>query len=168
MDYEALYAVLRDALSRIDHMRFFESELGFQGELRAQLERLNLRALLPEGSIIEQEHQKTLQAHRMTIRPDIIIHEPFDPRRHADRTQGNVAVIELKLRASEAKAAGDFESLGQMLDVLHYPVGIFINIGSPRTHSILVPGALRGRIVCYAVWLQDGKTQLVEQRTVEK
>jgi hypothetical protein len=168
MDYEALFAVLSKALALISHPRFFDNELGFQGELRAQLERLDLKALLPEGSIIEQEHQKTLVAHGLTIRPDIVIHEPFDRARHADRTEGNVAVIELKLRASEAEASGDFESLGQMLDVLEYPVGIFINIGSERTHSDLVPAALRGRIVCYAVWLQDGKPQLVEQRTGAK
>ncbi len=165
IDYEELYLKLRTALTSIDHLRFFESELGFQGELRAQMERLNLIALLPAGSIIEQEHQKTLVAHGLTIRPDIVIHQPYDPARHPDRTFGNVAVIELKRGATAGMAIGDFESLGQMLNVLGYPVGIFINIGSRRTHADLVPVELRGRVVCYAVWLQGGKPQVVEQRT---
>ena len=149
MDHEAILARMHEALASISHPRFFQNERGFQGELRAKLEVLRLAELLPKGSIVELEHQKTLLAHRMTIRPDLIIHEPFDEACHSDRTQGNIAVVELKPNASEAEASGDFESLGRMLDVLRYPVGIFINIGSNRTHATLVPAALRGRIVCF-------------------
>ena len=38
-----------------------------------------------------------------------------------------------------------------MLNVLQYPVGIFINIGNANTHAELVPAEGQERIVRYAV-----------------
>jgi hypothetical protein len=58
---------------------------GFQGQLLVELWK-RIPTYLPSDSvIIEQEHQKTLDRHGLTIRPDIIIHEPFDPARHTSR-----------------------------------------------------------------------------------
>jgi hypothetical protein len=47
--------------------------------------------------------------HGLAIRPDIIIHEPFDPSRHRSRRDRNVAVMELKRAATAEKAAADLE-----------------------------------------------------------
>lgn len=152
-------AGVRDALQSITAPRLFETERGYQGALLGQLDR---RLQLPARVILEQEYQKQAGRHGVTIRPDIIIHEPFDPERYADRTQGNVAVIELKLRATAAEAADDFKSLGLMMDVLHYPLGVFINIGANRTWAELLPQALQGRVVCFAVFLQDTVVTVVE------
>lgn len=152
-------ASVRDALQSITAPRLFETERGYQGALLAQLDR---RLQLPERVVVEQEYQKQAGRHGLTIRPDVIIHEPFDPERFTDRTQGNVAVIELKLRSTAAAAADDFKSLGLMLDVLRYPLGVFINIGAERTWAELLPQALRGRVVCFAVHLQDTTVTIVE------
>ena len=62
-------------------------------------------------AIIEQEYQKQMSAHGFRIRPGIIIHEPFDPSLHACRSDGNIAVIELKINASVSEAIEDFNSL---------------------------------------------------------
>jgi len=152
-------AGVRDALQSITAPRLFETERGYQGALLGQLDR---RLQLPARVIVEQEYQKQAGRHGVTIRPDIIIHEPFDPERFADRTQGNVAVIELKLRSTAAEAADDFMSLGLMLDELRYPLGIFINIGAERTWAELLPQALHGRVACFAVRLQDTAVTVVE------
>lgn len=157
-----IIASLIESLSAISAPRFFESERGFQGELLVQLSR---RLQLSDSTIIEQEYQKKLKAHGLRIRPDIIIHEPFNPELHATRTEGNFAVIELKLDATPEAAAEDFNSLAAMLEALHYPIGVFINIDSATTHSNLVPDNVRGKIVCFAVHVEDGKTVVIEERT---
>lgn len=157
-----LIASLSESLAAISAPRFFESERGFQGELLVQLSK---RLQLSDNTIIEQEHQKKLAAHRVKIRPDIIIHEPFNPERHMARTEGNFAAIELKLKASSEAAAEDFNSLSVMLEVLQYPIGFFINIGSATTHCNLVPDSIRGKIVCFAVYVAEGRTVVIEERT---
>jgi hypothetical protein len=156
-----IIACIRDSLSAITAPRFYQTERGFQGELLVQLSR---RLPLLDQEIVEQEHQKRLRDHGLTIRPDIIIHEPFDPARHAARTEGNRAVMELKLNATRAEAAEDLESLAVMIQVLRYPLGVFVNIASSVTYADLVPRAARGRVVAFAVTLKDGKPSLIEER----
>lgn len=74
-------------------------------------------------------------------------------------------MVELKLKATATQAAEDFKSLEAMIQVLRYPLGVFINIGSDVTHSALVPEGVRGRVVAFAVELRDGKSHVVEERT---
>lgn len=74
----------------------------------------------------------------------------------SEQLSGNLAVMELKLKAAPAEAIADFESLGLMLGRLRYRFGIFINIISTSTHTDLVPTAVRNRVVCFAVALSDG------------
>jgi hypothetical protein len=157
-------ACVREALTAINAPRFFETERGFQGELLVQLAQ---RLPLSSQEILEQEYQKRLREHGLCRRPDIIIHEPFDAARHASRTEGNCAVLELKLNATPASAVEDFQSLGEMIQILHYPLGLFVNIGSTTTYAELVPESARDRVVAYGVALVDGKTQVVEKRTYE-
>src|SRR5256886_12182198 len=108
-------ACLRESLAAITAPRFFQTERGYQGALLTQLTGC---LQLPDYGIVEQEYQKKARLHSLTVRPDIIVHEPFNPDRHGARTEGNVAVVELKLRATPADALADFESLRAMLDVL--------------------------------------------------
>lgn len=162
MNQAALLASISDALGAITHPRFFETERGFQGELLVQLTR---RVVLSDQAILEQEYPKRAAAHGLTCRPDIFIHEPYNPSHHADRTEGNVAVVELKLRATAEKASEDFKSLADMIRVLHYPLGIFINIDSVATYGELVPEDVRGRIVSFAVARREGKIEVIEERT---
>ena len=68
------------------------------------------------------------------------------------------------MRATAAEAAEDFTSLVEMIAVLHYPLGIFVNIASTETYADLVP-EVRGRVVAFAVTLQKGKVHLIESQT---
>lgn len=165
MDTETLLVHIHGALGTISHPRFYETERGFQGALLGALAQTIPDHVLPPGAQIEQEYQKRLGAHGLTVRPDIIIHEPFDETRHASRQDGNIAVIELKLNASKAEARGDFESLEKMMVALNYPVAIFINIASEQTHAALVSDASKGRLTCFAVSIRDGHAHVIEERT---
>ncbi|WP_341314534.1 hypothetical protein WN982_04245 [Paraburkholderia sp. IMGN_8] len=162
MEHEMLIRNFRDALSSIAEPRLFETERGFQGALLAELHRL---VPLPVGTVIEQEYQKRLQVHGLSQRPDIIIHEPFDPTRHRTPAEGNHAVVELKLQATRAQAIVDFGKLCVIMDVLEYPLAIFVNVGSPVNHVEASPPALRGRLVCFAVWKEGASVKVIEDRT---
>ena len=160
MDKEFLLRKICQALEAIPHPYFEMNELGFQGQLLTQLDRQIPQHLLPPGALLQQEYQKTMAMHQLEIRPDIIIHEPFDAARHRSRKDGNVAVIELKRTASKSDARGDFESLLGMLDVLEYPMGVFINIGSQETYAGLIPPAADGRITCLAASLIENRVRI--------
>lgn len=160
MDYDALLVHIEAALRSIMHPRFYETERGFQGAFLAALQRAIPDHLLPHGAVVEQEYQKRLEQHGLTIRPDIIIHEPFDPVRHRTRQDGNVAVIELKLDASRGAAQDDFASLLTLMDALSYPAGVFINIASDATHVDAMPDSAKGRITCFATALGEGSVHI--------
>lgn len=128
----------------------------------AELSRLLPRQHLPAGAIIEQEYQKTIDRHKLAIRPDLIIHKPFDAARHNSPRDGNIAVMELKLKATKKEAGEDFESLLKMMTLLNYPMAVFINIGSQKTHADLIPESAKGRITCFAVSLVKGAVQVIQ------
>ncbi|MDP9876555.1 hypothetical protein J2W25_001583 [Variovorax boronicumulans] len=151
METEKLLGHVEAALAGIKHPAFFEDERSFQGELLVMLRKTIPDHVLPEGAVIQQEYQKRLATHGLRIRPDIIIHAPYDPSRHGGRDEGNFLVIALKRQASAAKAAEDFTSLGRMMDVLNYPAGVFINIASLKTHAEVLPPELKDRITCFAI-----------------
>ena len=155
---DELIACVIESLAAITAPRLFQTERGYQGALLAQLDR---RLRLPDHAIVEQEYQKQAGVHGLTIRPDIVIHEPFNPARHAGRAEGNLAVIELKRKATPADAVADFESLRSMLELLRYRVGIFVNIDADTTHAELVPASIRGRVVCFAVALVNGRADVI-------
>ena len=165
MNRYELLTHIRESLASISTPRFFQTERGYQGALLAQLNNRIPKHVLPKGAIVEQEYQKSLARHGLRIRPDIIIHEPFDQSRHADRAEGNIAVIELKLSASQAEACDDFKSLAAMIDLLHYPVGIFVNIGASQTHAGFVQPEMKDRIVSFAVVLNNGHVQVTQSGT---
>ena len=160
IERDDLLACVAESLAAITTPRLFQTERGYQGALLAQLDR---RLRLPDHAIVEQEYQKQAGLHGITIRPDIIIHEPFEPARHDARTEGNLAVLELKLRATPVEAVADFESLGMMLNILRYRFAVFVNIGAATTHADLVPADLRDQIACFAVTLDNGAAKVVSR-----
>ncbi len=163
MDSSALLAVVRESLRGITAPRLFETERGYQGALVAELsKRLFALSIAEQGALVEQEYQKRLRDHGLAIRPDIIVHEPFDPLRHASRTEGNHAVFELKHRASAAEARADFDSLLSMMQILSYPLGVFVNIDSDNTHFTHVPDNVPGRLVAFAVSLRNSNIVITE------
>ncbi|WP_250487002.1 hypothetical protein [Caballeronia sp. GaOx3] len=161
MDQKFLLDLIITALGRIRTPRFFESERGFQGALLAELKPLIPVEAQGDEAIIEQEYQKRLDSHGVRLRPDIIIHEPFDDSKHSSRRDGNYLVIELKLRANAKAAAGDFESLAEMIDVLEYRSAVFINIASAEKFSDLIPERFKDRITAISVLLDNGNVQIV-------
>ncbi len=132
MDTDRLLEIVRAALASITHPRLYETERGFQGELvsnlNVRLDDIGLGRLL-----VEQEYQKVIELHGFKTRPDIIIHIPFEESDFENPRQGNYVVFELKLRATQKEAFGDFDKLEQMGEFLDYPFGFFINIDASDT-----------------------------------
>jgi hypothetical protein len=154
----AILHAFRESLLAVSHPRFFETERGFQGQLLVEL---NSR-LQCEGSVVEQEYQKRMRDHGLTIRPDIIAHVPFDPELHRSRREGNFVVVELKLRADQEAAFEDFGNLALMCAKLDYPLGIFVNIDSDATHLEQFDGDLKSRLHAFAVRLVDRRVAIYE------
>lgn len=157
--------VFRQAIAAIKEPRFYESERGYQGELLVELSmRLRNDTHFPGNPILEQEYQKRSKDHGMTIRPDLILHIPFERGDFSSHREGNFVAIELKLRASEGEAKEDFESLLKIENALDYPLVIFLNIDSDNAYAHACPqeiAADRGRdsVLCCKTGERNGKNQ---------
>jgi hypothetical protein len=146
------------ALRAVSTPRFFDTERGYQGEFLAELHAA-LRAIgMPGGAILEQEAQKTLAAHGINIRPDLIVHVPTVAG--GNRAVGNFTVFEFKLRGGPRKAQEDFDNLDAIIGALNYPLGVFVNINSTRTQAATYAGPYRDRIHFFAVRRVDGAVQV--------
>lgn len=162
MDKEQLLSAVVASLTAVNAPHYYEDERGFQGEFYAQLHHRLRDMVLPEGAMLREEYQKKLSQHRLRIRPDIILHEPFNPDRHRGRDDGNHAVMELKRRATRRTADDAFASLIAMIATLNYPLGVFINVDSSRTWAELVPETYRPHIICLVVSLgENGAPQVL-------
>ncbi|ERE17472.1 MULTISPECIES: hypothetical protein [Chromobacteriaceae] len=166
MDRVTFLEYLTTALRAITTPRFYETERGFQGALQVELMRVIPEDFLPDKVIIEQEYQKRLSAHGLAIRPDIILHDPFDPSRHHSPRDGNIAVMELKRAATAGNAAADIRNLVRMMEILEYPLAIFLNIASEVTYANAVPAEWREQIVCFAVSLRNAEVHVVRSDMV--
>ncbi|MFZ0270330.1 MAG: hypothetical protein WAL34_00645 [Acidobacteriaceae bacterium] len=149
--------LLRQALENIREERFFQDERGFQGALLQELSQRVAHGAFPGDPIIEQEYQKRLPLHKIRIRPDIIIHVPFERGIAEERYEGNFVAMELKRRATTKRAKEAFANLVQMKRKLHYPLTIFINIDSVQTHAAVCPKSIAGQTACFSVRLEDGR-----------
>jgi hypothetical protein len=156
LDKKGFLALFIEALEAIKEPRFFESERGYQGELLAALRNRIARAHFPGDPIVEQEYQKTIPAHGLRIRPDLIIHIPFDRGFTRDRKEGNFIAVELKRRANEKKARAAFENLRQIKEALDYPLTLFVNIDSANPCAEFCPDSIAVQTPCVAVKLEDG------------
>lgn len=153
---DELLNIIRDSLAAIIHPRFYETERGFQGEFLTKLN-LRLPSLQWKGAIVEQEYQKRMKYHGTGIRPDIIIHVPFEVLRHSSRREENFVVFELKLNAGANEALPDYNNLSKMCEVLGYPLGVFINIGASSAHLNEYQGPHRKKLHAFAVRLHGGQ-----------
>lgn len=165
MDKDSFLNAFRDSLKAINKKRFFFTERGYQGRLLSELDkRLKIKKIFPGDIVVEQEYQKTLEKHRINLRPDIIIHVPYRDKIHHSRRYGNYVVIQLKLNASKKRATEDFEKLNSMFDKnkLDYSLGIFLNINSDKTFFNSYSGDYKDRLHCFAVKLSDNKVLIYE------
>jgi hypothetical protein len=156
LDKELFLTLFIEALRAIREPRYFNTERGYQGELLAELRNRIEAAKLPGDPIVEQEYQKTIPRHGLTIRPDIIIHIPFDRGVTESRRQGNFVAVELKRRADKRLAEDAFDNLRQIKEALDYPLTIFVNIDSSDTYAEICPGEISAQTACIAVRLEDG------------
>jgi hypothetical protein len=150
--------LLRQSLENIREEQLFKDERGFQGALLQELGRRLPEGVRPEDPMLQQEYQKRLLRHGIRIRPDIVIHVPFERGVTKNREEGNVAAMELKRRATNKTAKGAFGNLVKMKKALKYPLTIFINIDSDETHVALCPKSIAGQTVCFSVRLEDGRS----------
>lgn len=155
---EKFLTALRQSLENMREARFFQDERGFQGALLQELSQRVAHGAFPGDPIIEQEYQKRLPLHKIRIRPDIIIHVPFERGVAEGRDEGNFVAVELKRRATAKKAKEAFASLAQMKKSLKYPLTIFINIDSAQTYVALCPKSIAGQTACFAVRFEDGRS----------
>jgi hypothetical protein len=153
---DAFLLTLQEALQSIREERLFQDERGYQGELLQEVGRRLERGSLPGDPIIQQEYQKRLPLHGIRIRPDIIIHVPFDRGLAESRDEGNFVAIELKRRAAPKAARKAFANLARMKRALKYPLTIFINVDSKQTHFEICPNGIVNQTVCFAVKLENG------------
>ena len=159
---DELLNIIRESLVAVTHPRFYETERGFQGAFLAELGR-RIPALQWKGAIVEQEYQKRMRDHGINIRPDIIIHVPFEGGHHSSRREGNFVVFELKLNASPEEALPDYEHLSNMCEILGYPLGIFININSSDPHLHLYHGPHKEKLHAFAVRIQVDQVEVREE-----
>jgi hypothetical protein len=157
-----LLNIVRESLSVISNPRFYETERGFQGALLTELN-LRLPSLSLKGAIIEQEYQKRMPEHGFRIRPDIIIHVPFEEDRHNSRREGNIVAFELKLNANQDDAFKDYENLSKMCEVLGYPLCIFINIASSTTFLNQYQGSHKEKLHAFSVCLDSNQVRVKEE-----
>lgn len=155
-DRERFLGLLRQALEDIREERFFQDERGFQGALLQELRQRLAHGAFPGDPIIEQEYQKRLPLHKIRIRPDIIIHVPFERGVAEERYEGNFVAMELKRRATAKRAKEAFANLAQMKKALKYPLTIFINIDSEETHAASCPKSISSQTACFAVRFEEG------------
>lgn len=161
-------AALQESLQNIVEPAFYRDERGFQGELLQKLNACLGHGVLPEDSVIQQECQKRSRDHGIKIRPDIIVHIPFERGVVKGHDQGNFIAIELKRKATSKQASQAFVSLTKMKKVLKYPLTVFINVDSANTHVAMCPKSIAEQTLCFAVWLHDGKPIVkMEQYGVE-
>lgn len=164
MDKETFLNIFRDSIRAITDSRYFSNERAYQAALFAELKnKANIEQIFSSDAILEPEYQKTLRKHRITIRPDIIIHVPYKKGMHSNRRGGNFVVIQLKRKASKSKAREDFDKLDLMFEKLDYPLGIFLNINSANTFFNCYTGDYSERLHCFAVRLVNHEVVIYEQ-----
>ena len=162
MNKDPFLNIFRDTIRAITDKRYFSTERGYQGQLLAELSRrmASIKRIFPSEPNVEQEYQKTMDKHGITIRPDIIIHIPYEREVSENRGSNNFIVIQIKLNASEKRAKEDFRKLNFMFEKLNYPLGIFLNINSNRTFYDSYSGDYKGRLHCFAVRLVNNEAVL--------
>jgi hypothetical protein len=139
---EQFLTLFKESVVRIKEARLFNTERGYQGALVHELKNRIAKAKFPGDPLVEQEYQKTLPHHGINIRPDLIIHIPFERGVSLHRDEGNFVAVEIKLHSTETQADRDFASLELMKERLGYPITIFLNIDSEKTYAERCPARI--------------------------
>lgn len=163
---DELLNFIRESLFAIKHPRFYETERGFQGVLLAELVRRIPSIKCQEPIIVEQEYQKRMSDHGMRIRPDLVIHVPFEAGRQSSRREGNFVAFELKLKAGVNEALADYANLSSMCEVLDYPLCVFINIGASSAHLNEYHGPHKEKLHAFSVRLYMGQVEVREEYAI--
>ncbi len=154
---------LVSAIERVRESRFFSTERGYQGQLVAELDHL-LGGESGELTrpIVEQEYQKRAKLHGITLRPDIIVHIPFERGVSPSRRYDNYLVVLLDLSANQKEAEEDFGQLSTICSKLDYPIGAFVNIASTNLWLPDYGGKTDDSFILheFAVTLHDGCPQI--------
>ena len=112
MERARFIEVVREALLSVKEQRLFDTERGYQGALLTALQqRLVEHPIWPGAPVVEQEYQKRAREHGLRLRPDIIVHIPFERGGMPDRRHNNFAVLLLKLRGGMREALSDYRKL---------------------------------------------------------
>jgi hypothetical protein len=130
-----LMRILLEAIGLVREPSLFRDERGYQGELKSKIDRLiDTKVPLADFStpLVQEEYQKRAERHGITLRPDLIIHVPFERGVSPTRKNDNYMVILLKRSAGWAKAKENFSNLEIICSGLNYPVGISINVASSK------------------------------------
>ena len=139
METSRMINIIVRAIKRIKSERLFNSERAYRGELKSRLDQvLREQHHLPNKSIVEEEYQKTIPKHGIKHRPDIIYHIPFEEGVIRSRREGNFIAFELKMCATEAEAQKDLDKLNDYVNILDYPLAMFVNIDSEESFIELV------------------------------
>ena len=141
--------IIWQAIRNVKNPHFFSTELGYQGELLAEIRSLLPNVDLPNSVVVQQEYQKRLAAHDTNVRPDVIIHVPT--ARGGNRKRDNFVVFELNRKAGPKEVQEDFTNLDTAMEKLQYPLAVFLNIASGRTQAAHYRGAFKARLHCFAV-----------------
>lgn len=162
---DEILTIVRESLLAVRNPRYYETERGFQGAFLVELNS-RLPSLQLADAIVEQEYQKRMPEHGSRIRPDIIIHAPFQEGRHKSKREGNFVAFELKLNANQDSAFEDYKNLLKICEALGYPLGIFINIGSNSAFLNNYQGNHKDKLYAFSVWLEGGQVQLNEEHAI--
>jgi hypothetical protein len=100
--------------------------------------------------------------HGLDIRPDLIIHAPFDRGLFEHTGPGDYVVLELKRRASKQAAENAYAHLGQICTLLDYAMGILVNVDSDQVFFPDASSPAVERLHGFAVELRDGRVHLLE------
>ena len=143
MERARFLRILRESLEAITEPRFFETERGFQGELLAELRARLREARFPGDPIVEQEYQKRMREHGIRIRPDLIVHIPFERGLTRVRSDGNFVAVEIKRDINDVPAA--FANLAVIERALDYTLTVLVMVNSPDTCAGQCPGGYRAK-----------------------
>lgn len=163
MDLELIIETIIEALKHMDSPRFFKTERGFQGRFACVLYKIfDVKKIFQDDMIIEVEYQKRIEPHGTKLRPDLIVHVPFESSHSSSRTENNFIVFAFKRQANEDRAKEDFEKLNELFENLEYPLGIFINInGYPNIFLNKYSGNFKNRIHEFCITQTNGKNNIL-------
>ena len=163
MNQDHFLQLLRLALQAIREPDLYETERAYQGALLAEIRaRLDQDPIWPGSPLVEQEYEKNAAAQGVDVRPDVIIHYPFDRGVFEHHGQGNYAVLELRRRAGKQTALRDYAKLNTLCTVLDYAMGIFINVDATEVFMPAYDGEANNRLHGFAVQLRGGLVYIQE------